>query len=134
MGAEAEDQVIKRRLFAGKGEIALADAVQPSARRLRPGIGEIEHAMTEPDKALLRDGHPQPVDPVEVMRRRGMGHASPRRAFAQGQRVEPALRQQFYAGFDQRLAQVAVMVAGLVFGVAHAGRISGWVDSVKRLA
>ena len=89
-------------------------AEQAAARGLIAGISTVEHPAAKAVETFAGNGSAQAFDPGEMVGRRGVRDTGAGCAFAQAQRIEPAFGQQFDPGFDQRRAQIAVMVAGFV--------------------
>src|SRR5262249_10253187 len=104
---------IERRLLAGEGEIGLTDALERGEgirTAVVPGAGQRRRELLE---AALGDGGQQlvAVAKVPVWRRRAdAGHA---RGVGEGEAGRALLPNQVERRLQQRLFQIAVMVAAL---------------------
>jgi len=104
----AEHQPVERGVGLRKGDISLAIGQQrkvTNARRHREALRQLECA-------LLRKAERQRVAAGEVVIGGGRGDADPPRYLAQAKMRRPAFLQHLARGFQQRIAQIA-MVIGL---------------------
>src|SRR5262249_1535154 len=117
-----------RRVIGGLGsrefKVGLAQPIK-RGERLRPAITPrpIKYNR-EPLESAQRDASEKFIAVAEMAIGRGRAHARPPRGLCKSETCRPLLRDQFQGGAQQRLSQVAVVVAArttafLVFRPAH---------------
>ena len=99
-------------MIDAKLQISSANRLELPARALVALRARLAHVVGKDPEPFSRNRRLQPRKPVEMMRRGGMGDTGPRGAFAQSQRLYPALFQEVDPGAHQGVAQVPLPGVG----------------------
>src|SRR6185437_8955561 len=106
-----EHRGIERGFAACEGEISLAERIERAERIRSPVIPRLRQHRGEALVAPLRDGREQCVGIAEVAIGRGRTDTREPRHLRDGERARSFFREQHQRGIDQRLAQIAVVIA-----------------------
>ncbi len=101
----------QRRLLARETEIGLADALESGARGGLAAVPGRAQRLGEAFEAAPRDVGHQRVAVAEMAVRRGGADAGSARGVREGEACRPLLGDEIERRRDERLAQIAVMIA-----------------------